>query len=161
MPLNIDWHQILIHLFNYFLLMAILTFFLYQPIVSFMEKRRKHYEEIDRDAMGKREEAEKLLEENKRIYEDSDRELKEYRDKQIEETSRLVQEKLDVARDEASKIIIDAKSKASMEHEKIVESANKDIKQMAIELTKKLVKNGDDVYDEFIASSLAGDKKDE
>ena len=33
-PLNIDWQQILLHLFNFIILFGILYFFLYKPQTS-------------------------------------------------------------------------------------------------------------------------------
>ncbi len=38
-PLNIDWQQILLHLFNFVLLAGGLYFLLYAPVRNFMEKR--------------------------------------------------------------------------------------------------------------------------
>ncbi len=58
MPLNIDWQQILLHMFNFVILFAVLYFLLYQPIKSFMEKRIKYYETREREI------EEKLLEAN-------------------------------------------------------------------------------------------------
>ena len=46
MPLNIDLQQILLHLFNFVVLFAILYFLLYKPVKSFMDKRTASYEEI-------------------------------------------------------------------------------------------------------------------
>ena len=47
-PLNIDWRQILLHLFNLVILFLILYFLLYNPVKKFMEKRKKLYEEQSR-----------------------------------------------------------------------------------------------------------------
>lgn len=162
MPLNIDWHQILIHLFNFFLLLAVLNYFLYEPVLSFMKKREEHYKVMDRETEKKLREANNILEENKHRLENSDQEIKLYRDKQIQETSSIVKEKLDMAKEQEIRIISEAKKKAEIERHKIVESAHKDIKSMAINMTKKLIKNNDtDMYDDFIESSLSGDEKDE
>lgn len=39
-PLNIDWQQILLHLFNFLILAGGLYLLLYKPVKAFMEKRR-------------------------------------------------------------------------------------------------------------------------
>lgn len=46
-PLNIDFQQILLHLFNLVLLFAILYFLLYNPVKKFMDDRARRYEELD------------------------------------------------------------------------------------------------------------------
>ena len=42
-PLNIDWQQILLHFFNFSILVGGLYLLLFKPVKSFMEKREKHY----------------------------------------------------------------------------------------------------------------------
>ena len=59
-PLNIDWHQILMHLFNFALLAGGLYLLLYQPVKRFMEKRAAHYKEMDDAANEKLEHAKAL-----------------------------------------------------------------------------------------------------
>lgn len=49
-PLNIDWQQILLHLLNFVILFAGLYLLLYKPVKAFMQKRREHYEKMDKDA---------------------------------------------------------------------------------------------------------------
>ena len=39
-PLNIDWQQILLHMFNLIILTGGLYFLLYQPVTAFMKKRQ-------------------------------------------------------------------------------------------------------------------------
>ena len=45
-PLNIDWQQILLHLFNFAILAGGLYLLLYRPVKQFMERRQTHYEEL-------------------------------------------------------------------------------------------------------------------
>ena len=42
-PLNIDWQQILLHMFNLIILTGGLYFLLYQPVTAFMKKRQEYY----------------------------------------------------------------------------------------------------------------------
>ena len=42
-PLNIDWQQILLHVFNLIILTGGLYFLLYQPVTAFMKKRQEYY----------------------------------------------------------------------------------------------------------------------
>ena len=52
-PLNIDWQQILLHLFNFVILTGGLYFLLYGPVKKFMNKRLRYYKELDKQANKK------------------------------------------------------------------------------------------------------------
>ena len=43
-PLNIDWQQILLHLFNFIILAGGLYLLLYKPVKNFMEKREANWQ---------------------------------------------------------------------------------------------------------------------
>ena len=46
-PLNIDWQQILLHLFNFTILFGALYILLYKPVRDFMAKRTAYYADMD------------------------------------------------------------------------------------------------------------------
>ena len=46
-PLNIDWQQILLHLFNFSILVGGLYLLLFKPVKNFMDKRAKHYQDME------------------------------------------------------------------------------------------------------------------
>ena len=46
-PLNIDWQQILLHFFNFSILVGGLYLLLFKPVKSFMAKREKHYADME------------------------------------------------------------------------------------------------------------------
>ena len=66
-PLNINWQQILLHLFNFAVLFGILYYLLYSPVKKFMAKREEYYKKMDDDA--------------KKNLENSENAMKEYKDK--------------------------------------------------------------------------------
>ena len=49
-PLNIDWQQILLHLFNFLILFGGLYLLLYRPVKAFMDKRTAYYADMDAEA---------------------------------------------------------------------------------------------------------------
>lgn len=67
MPLNIDWQQILLHLFNFVVLTGVLYFLLYKPVKSFMDKRTEEYRLADEKANKT---VSDVLEENARLKEE-------------------------------------------------------------------------------------------
>ena len=60
-PLNIDWQQILLHFFNFSILVGGLYLLLFKPVKDFMAKREQHYQAIDDDAAAKLREAEEKV----------------------------------------------------------------------------------------------------
>ena len=46
-PLNVDWQQILLHLFNFIILFGGLWLLLYKPVKNFMAKREAYYKDMD------------------------------------------------------------------------------------------------------------------
>ena len=59
-PLNIDWQQILLHLFNFSILVGGLYLLLFKPVKSFMEKREKHYADMEAAAVAREKDTEAL-----------------------------------------------------------------------------------------------------
>lgn len=161
MPLNIDWQQILLHLFNFFLLLAILTYFVYEPVLNFIKKRQEHFQEMEKEYQEKNAQAQKLIDENKKIYENTDAEIITYKSQKIEEINGLIQEKMKKANSEAESIINQAKKKADSEYTKVLENANKDIRKIAIETTKKLVNSDKDEFEDFVNHFQKGDGQNE
>ena len=52
-PLNVDWQQILLHLFNFIILFGGLWLLLYKPVKNFMAKREAYYKDMDKAAAEK------------------------------------------------------------------------------------------------------------
>ena len=50
-PLNIDWQQILLHLFNFSILVGGLYLLLFKPVKNFMDKRARHYADMESAAV--------------------------------------------------------------------------------------------------------------
>ncbi|MDO5026890.1 MAG: ATP synthase F0 subunit B [Tissierellia bacterium] len=161
MPLNINWQQILLHLFNFFLLLAILTHFVYEPVLDFINKRQKHFKDLEDEYASKNGQAQKLMEENKKIFENTDAEIKKYKSEKLEEVRRLTQDKINQANAQADNIIEEARKKADLEYNKILENANKDIRKMAIETTRKLLSASRDEFDDFVDHFQEGDDNNE
>ena len=59
-PLNIDWQQILLHLFNFSILVGGLYLLLFKPVKRFMEKREKHYADMEAAAVAREKDTEAL-----------------------------------------------------------------------------------------------------
>lgn len=151
LPLNIDWQQILLHMFNLIILGFGLYFILYKPVKAFMAKREAYYKDLDDSANKKNEDADKLLKEYQDKLAKADEEIKDKKNVAMKELDDKVNSELNKAKEDAKRIVEDAKAQGQKKHDELVESANKDICDLAIKATSKLVdKTLDDSYDEFL-----------
>ena len=153
LPLNIDWQQILLHMFNLIILGFGLYYILYKPVKAFMGKRGAYYKDLDDSANKKNEDADKLLKEYQDKLAKADEEIKDKKNIAMKELDDKVNSELNKAKEDAKRIVEDAKAQGQKKHDELVESANKDICDLAIKATSKLVdKTLDDSYDEFLKS---------
>lgn len=104
MPLGLNVIEILLHIFNFIILIIGVRFLLYKPIKKFMDKRAQGYAEEEAEHEKKKEEAAKLRAE--------------------------AEEKIREAEVRAAKIEDDANANAIKEADAILESARKDAKDI-------------------------------
>lgn len=151
MPLNIDWQQILLHLFNFLLLTMGLYILIYEPVRKFMESREEHYQKMDDEANMKFDEAQKLLDDHSEKLADVDNEMRQYREEHMAETQKRIHDQLEDAKEKEKEIIEEAHTNAKLEKEKIISEARSEIKGIALEATKKIVCDPNkDVFDDFL-----------
>ena len=151
-PLNIDWQQILLHLFNFTILFGALYILLYKPVRDFMAKRTDYYADMDsraEDALREAESSRDAYDEKVRSFDEEVRTEKAKMNKEISEQreSQLAQAKTD-----AEKIINDAKAEADREKEEIIASAQKEIAGMVTDAMEKLTleQSASDAFDQFL-----------
>ena len=160
MPLNIDWQQILLHLFNFAILSVGLYLLLYKPVKKFMDNRTRYYEDLDNEAKEKL----KTAEEKRELYESRltnvESEISEKRAKAAKETEQVAAMQLQSAKNEAKQIVEKAKETAEHERSKIIKDAQVEITKLAIAATEKLVAQNSDALNQFISVTERGDKDD-
>ncbi len=138
-PLNIDWQQILLHLFNFAILATGLYLLLYKPIKEFMDKRDEHYRQLDEAAKAKLSEAEEIKADYSRQLSSVDDEIYKRKNAAAETMKRMKEEEIQQAKEQAEKIVSDAKKEAKIEHDKIIDNAQKEVTEMVTMATEKLV----------------------
>ena len=74
-PLNIDWQQILLHLFNFTILAGGLYLLLYRPVKEFMQKRDAYYQGINDQAEQLKQQADQLKKDYQQKLSDADSEI--------------------------------------------------------------------------------------
>ncbi len=159
-PLNIDWQQILLHFFNFSILVGGLYLLLFKPVKSFMAKREKHYADMESAAVAREKDTEELKAEMAKREAALDTELEEKRAAAAKEAEAFAQQQRDAAKAQADKILSDAKSAAENERQKIVAEANREAVAIAEEAMEKLLaKETSRAYDSFV--NAAEEEKNE
>ncbi len=139
LPLNIDWQQILLHLFNFTILAVGLYILLYKPVKQFMNERIEYYEKIDKETKNNLQQSEAAKREYYEKMKSADAEIA-LKKQAAEKTTYDTTEKMFLsAKQEAEEIVLNARKKAVNEREKLLESAQSEIAEMVTEATEKLV----------------------
>ena len=132
-PLNIDWQQILLHFFNFSILVGGLYLLLFKPVKSFMEKREKHYADMEAAAVAREKDTEAL------------------KAAMAQREADFAQQQRDAAKAQADKILSDAKDAAESERQKIVAEANREAVAIAEDAMEKLMAaQTAQAYDAFV-----------
>ena len=137
-PLNIDWQQILLHVFNFIILTGGLYFLLYSPIKKFIDSREQYYKDLDSQANAKLETAEKLEQEAKAKIANTDNEIKENRTKAEAELDAYIERQK-------------AEANAKAEKRSVMESAEKEIIDITKAVAAKMLSSStDEAYSQFL-----------
>ena len=139
LPLNIDWQQILLHLFNFAILSLGLYLLLYKPVKSFMDKRAETIAKQAEDAKSKLDEAEALKLEYEKRLESADKEAADIKAKAVEQAQSAADAKLTDAEKQKEKIISDAKAAAQRQKEKVLEESKQEIIELAAQMAEKVL----------------------
>ena len=150
-PLNINFQQIMLHLFNFTILFGMLYILLYKPVKNFMEGRISYYADMDSKATD----ALQAAEEGKREYDDKiqafNDEVQEEKNKARKDIQVQIDKQLADAQAEADKIVASAKAEGERKKKEIVDSAQKDIKTLVTDAMEKLAtESSSDAFDKFL-----------
>ena len=149
MPLNINFQQIFLHLFNFVILGGGLYLLLYKPVVDFMNKREQYFSNLEKETQQALEQAkEKEAQYNEKLNQFND-EMAIKKVEAIKECEKLVDARIQSAKEEASHILEDAHIKAKMHHDKMVEQAKEEITDLALDTAKKMMTD-QDIYSQFV-----------
>lgn len=138
-PLNIDWQQIFLHLFNFAILATGLYLLLYKPVKNFMDKRIEYYRQLDEEAKAKLSEAEEIKADYDKQLKKADEEIAAREAASTEAMLQASEREMQQAKEQADKIIADAKKEAEREHDRIIDNAQKEVADMVTIATEKLL----------------------
>jgi F-type H+-transporting ATPase subunit b len=158
-PLNIDWQQILLHLFNFTILFGALYILLYKPVKDFMAKREEYYRDMDSKATQAAAEAESRQQEYEKKISDLETKIRDEKSRMGKEVEAERERRLGEAKSEAEKIVADARTEADREKSEILASAQKDISDMVTGAVEKLAleQSASDAFDQFLDAAEEAD----
>ncbi|MCQ5144447.1 ATP synthase F0 subunit B [Enterocloster bolteae] len=160
-PLNIDWQQILLHLFNFAILTAGLYWLLYKPVKDFIEKRTGYYQQLEEQANSRLEHAAVLETDYQNRLQGVETEIGRRRAKADKETEQASDMKLEEARKQAGEVIEAARKTAILERTKILADAQKEITELAVAATEKLLEESKtSAFDQFLQAAGRGETND-
>ncbi len=163
MPLNIDWQQILLHLFNFIILAAGLTFILFKPVRKFMAAREDKYKKAAEEHAQKVAETQALEKERQVKISTLDGELAEREKQALAATETRKNRIIAEAHEEAEKILADSRKLAEAERRKYIAQVGSEITDMVVLSAEKLLVSESNastdgaLYDKYLA--LAGQEE--
>lgn len=162
MPLNIDWQQILLHLFNFVILFAVLYFLLYQPVKQFMDKRIEYYKKLEEEAKQNLMDSEKTKKEYENKLASVAEEITVEKERARQEIEELKATKIQQSEKEAGKILTDARQLIEKERTKMLREAQNEISDMVANATEKLIveSSTSDIYDQFLDTVKRGEENE-
>lgn len=157
MPLNIDWQQILLHLFNFIILAAGLSFLLFKPVRKFMAAREEKYKKAADEHAQKVAETQALEKERQVKIAALDGELAEREKQALAATETRKNRIIAEAHEEADKIVADSRKRAEAERAKYISQVGSDITDMVVLSAEKLLVSESNaatdgaLYDKYLA----------
>lgn len=161
MPLNIDLHQIILHLQNFVVLTGILYFLLYKPVKQFMDDRSRLYADREEQSLQQLKKSEELIGQYNEKLASADEEIEgikaQARKDAAESSTAIIHE----AEKQAEKIISRAKDIAEFEKQSILKQAEVEIKDLLCQTVEKFAESDStsDAYDMFLKAAQEEDKK--
>lgn len=150
-PLNIDWQQILLHLFNFAILAGGLYLLLYRPVKQFMEQRQAYYQNIHQEAQQVKEQADQMKAEYQEKMSQVEKTIAQRQADAKQELEQLRSQQVADAKQEAEEILAKAQENAQREKTEMISKASKELVDIAVTAAEKIALGADgDPYEQFL-----------
>lgn len=137
--LGIDWKLLVAQVINFLILFLLLRKFLFGPIVNMLSQRKEKIAQGIKDSEEATNRLEKASEETKKLISDASSESEKIISQAKKEIAEQTQKRIEEAQEKASQIIEQSRKQAISEQEKIVEKAKKEIVDLAILISEKVM----------------------
>lgn len=151
-PLNIDWQQILLHLFNFAILSGGLYLLLYRPVKAFMDQRQAYYQNLHQEAEQLKEQADRMKADYQSKMSQVEADMARRRADAEKELDALRAQQVAAAKQEAGEIISKAQESARREKAEVLSKASKELVDMAVTAAEKIALGSEgDPYEQFLS----------
>lgn len=137
--LGIEWSLLLAQIVNFLILIVLLRLFLYQPVLNMLNARKERIAQSMKDAERVSAAAREAEQEKAKVLEQARREAQEIRAQATRDAEKIAQEVRSRADVEATEIRMKAQVEAEKQAELALADANKQIAELAILATEKLL----------------------
>jgi F-type H+-transporting ATPase subunit b len=137
--LGINWVLLISQIINFLILLVLLRMFLYQPILNMLAQRRERIAQSLKDAERVSAAAREAEQEKNKVLDAARREAQEIRAAATRDAEKIGQEVRSRAEQEASDIRLKAQADAQTQADAILADANKQIAELAVAATEKLL----------------------
>jgi F-type H+-transporting ATPase subunit b len=137
--LGVEWGLLLSQLVNFGILLVLLNMFLYKPVLNMLAQRRERIAQSMKDAERVSAAAREAEQEKGKVLDVARREAQEIRAGATRDAEKIAQEVRSRAEQEASDIRLKAQADAQAQADAILADANKQIADLAVAATEKLL----------------------
>lgn len=139
LPLGLSFTEILLHLFNFAILLTGIIFLLWKPVKKIMEKRKAEYAKAADDSKTMVKEAGELKIEYGILLEDIEKEKIDIIDKALKEAEIRSEGIISKTKEQAEVIISNAREVAKNDALQAEKALEKDIATLAVSIASKII----------------------
>ena len=161
MPLNIDWQQILLHVFNFLILVTGLSLLLFKPVRKFMREREEKYKSAAAEHERKTAEIAELEKQREEKLAGIDGEMEARRKELVARSEKEGQRIIADAEERARAIVSDSQKRAEEERAAYIARAGDEIADMVVKSAEKLLvvgstpENDSALYDSYLKTAAS------
>lgn len=134
LPLGLDGVKILLHLFNFAILMAGLTYLLYKPVLKFINNRQNTIKKQLEDNEKNKQEADRALTEYQTKLKSADDEITSLKAEALKQTAAQKEEILSMADKKAQEIVKKAEIETVNERKIAIDKVKNDVVEIAVNI---------------------------
>lgn len=139
LPLGISLTEILLHLLNFAILFAGVTFLLWKPVKKFMQNRKEEYQRAEDNSVAATKESQELKAKYENILKEADSEKAKILLTAKDEAKTLSENILLETKQQAQDIIADSRTTVKSEREKIKWEVEKEVASLSVSVAEKIL----------------------
>lgn len=137
--LGINWQLLLVQLLNFVILIGVLSYFVYKPILKVIDARRERTAKAMEDARQIEQQRKEIEEFKVEQLRKMDLETGAFLEKAKTQAEQTKREILDSAQNEADQILVKAKEQLAEERKKLVSDVQGSVAEVVVRLSEKLL----------------------